>query len=440
MRLAAVAMLSLGLATPGLAAEAVTYKGTLGKYPILVELAASADGGLLGRYSYMANGGDIPLNADGRSSDTVMMAEEAPCTQTTCKRDESGGVTDIPVGAHWTLTPSGDGASLNGVWQSVGKSGEPGKTLDIRLARIGQRALADDADVTPAGLHDSAFDLSYPGEAGLNAEAAPYEVAKMEVNLKEGPEEDLEGSTFRYVTDPRSRFPFPRVVSLADGSPSDRVNRALARRHAEINSYAFDCLAQIYAGFGANEYSAGMGPGTLGDYDSETIVVSYLSPTVMSWVESGSTWCGGAHPNNHSDSYTVDVRTGEPLALAKIFRDWVATARATDDDDGSAIDQAAAIQSPDSYHWGAGQPLIDYVIAHRQPDDDATFEADCGIDERIASNLAVRFVLGGRALFTLEGLPHVVAACGGDLLSVKLADIPQLLAPTARAYFPFLAN
>lgn len=434
MRLAALALMSLSLVSPALAVDAITYKGTLGKLDIIAELTAPGEGAMVGRYSYLNKGSDIPL--DG--TDTPgRLAEEAPCTETTCIQNEDGVVTDPPVGAHWQIAPSADGATLTGTWQAEGKAG---KTLDIVLQRIGQRTLPEGTEITAYGLYDSAMQLTYAGPTSFNAESAPYDFAKMDVPLTASADEVLEGSRFHYVTDPRSKFAFPRIVALADGSSPDLANQALARRHAEINFYAFDCLSQIYAGFGANQYSLGLGPGTLGDYDGESITVSYLSPMVMSWVQSGSTFCGGAHPNNHSDSYSLDVRSGKTFPLAKVFKDWMAVSRANDFENTAEIDQAAAAEAPDDYYWSAGQPLVDYVIAHRVHDGDAQFETDCGIDDLVSGNLAMRFAPEEQVIFSLEGLPHVISACGEDLLTVKLSAITELLAPTASAYFPGLAR
>ncbi|MGV8833603.1 MAG: hypothetical protein ACOH2N_16650 [Devosia sp.] len=436
MRLALVASLFLAV-TPGFALDAVTYKGTLGKFEIIVELTDPASATVVGRYSYMSKGGDIPLDGMESSTGQIGLAEEAPCTEATCLVDANGDVPDKPVGAYWALVSSADGSALTGSWQVAGKSG---KALDIKLERIGRRALPDGVEVTPRGIYDSAFETTYAGLSAFTPETAPYDFAKMDVPLQIGATQTIEGSSFHYVSDPRSMFLFPRIVALADGSAPDKANRALATRHALINAQAFDCMAMIYAGFGGNQYSPGRGPGSLGDYDGENIDVSYLSPTVMSWSESGSTWCGGAHPNNHSNSYNLDVRAGTTLAMAEVFKDWTASFRTTGNDDGSQIDQAAAIAAPDDYYWSAGAPLSDYVIAHRVPDSEADFEAECGIDELLVSNLGARFVPGDQVLFTLEGLPHVNAACGGDMLTVPLADIPQLLAPTASDYFPALAK
>lgn len=422
-------------AAPAFAIDAVTYKGTLGKYEILAELVASREGVLVGRYSYLAKGGDIPLGALDDPGTAILMLEEAPCTETTCPPDGNGQVIDPPQGGIWSVTPSADGDSLTGTWEATGQAGKP---LAIALQRIGQRTLPEGTDTTPAGIRDSAMSLLWAGERSFQPDTAPYEFAKQEVPFGIGPHQELEGSTFRYVTDPRSKFAFPRVLELVDGSPIDPVNRALEIQHTVFNTYAFDCLSQIYAGFGATQNNIGSSAGTLGDYDSESIEVNYLSPTVMSWTESGSTFCGGAHPNNHSDSYNLDVRTGETLALAKIFKDWLPTASRADY--SAEVDVADAMEWPGDYYWSAGQDLIHFAIARRPIDSDATYEEECGFDELIASSLAIRFAPGDAAVFRLEGLPHAIGPCGGDLLTIKLGDTPELLAPTASDYFPDLAQ
>lgn len=430
MRLALLTTLLLAT-TPAFALDAITYKGTLGDHEIVVELAAPGPNQLTGRYSYMAKGGDIPLDVNGSvGTSAITMLEEAPCTETTCVQNDEGDVEKPPIGGIWSVTLSGDG-TLAGDWTPMDKS----KSLPITLTEIGRRTLPDDTEITPYGLRDSTFELFYSEGTMFAPHTAPYEFAKMEVVMAEGATETLEGSTFHYVTDPRTKFPFPRILSLSDGSLIQQANEALERRHAALSFFAFDCMAQVYAGFGANEYSLGMNAGTLGQYDEESVVLSYLSPTVLNWVESGSTYCTGAHPNNHSDTYIVDTRTGEPFALANVFKGWVATARVGDAD--GEIDQQAARQAPQDYYWNADQDLIDYAIANRTPGDDDLYEA-CETDDLIASNLALRFVPGDQVLFTIEGLPHVSFACSQDLLTVKLSDIPELLAATAKDYFPAL--
>ncbi|MET3927241.1 hypothetical protein [Devosia sp. 2618] len=434
MRLAILAAALLAT-TPAFAVDAIVYKGTLGKLEILAELASPSTGHLVGRYSYLNKGGDIPLDLMDGANGAIKLAEEAPCTETTCVQDENGDVTDTPIGAIWTLTPSADGKTLTGTWQDKAKGG---KSFDVTLTQIGARTLSDDTEITPYGLYDSEQSLTYTSGAIFAPHTAPYMFAKMEVPYTTGPEQTLEGSTYRYVTDPRTKFAFPRILSFSDGSSVEQANQALERRHTTLNSFAFDCLSQVYAGFGANEYTINMETGTLAGWDEENVEIAYLSPTVLGWTEGGSTYCTGAYPDNHFSSIVLDAKTGEPLPLAYIFNDWIATESI--DDYGSAVDQAAALEAPETYFWGADKTLIDYVVANRAKGEDAEFDEECGIDDLIATNLGLRFAPGDTVVFSLVDLPHVIFACTEDLLTVKLADIPELLAPTAQDYFPALGQ
>ena len=432
MRFALAAAFLLA-ASPSFALDAITYRGTLGGNDIVVELTDPAAGDPVGRYSYMSQGGDIPLNALEEVDGYIGLLEEAPCTETTCVMDDDSVISDTPIGAVWILQASPDG-TLTGTWREEGKTS---KTLQIALTEIGRRTLPENIELSPYGLYNSAQALSYPDSVSFAATTVPYEFAKMDVALQEGPVETLAGSSYRYVIDPRSKFPFPRIVSLADGSSPDAANAALANQHAQINYYAFDCLAMVYGGFGGRGDMLGMGAGTLGDFEYESITVAYLSPTLMGWTEGGSTFCQGAYPNNHYDSYIIDVKTGGTFAMGRVFKHW--TAVTNYDDRDAPIDQAEALANPDRYGWEAGQPLIDYVIANRTRRNEPN-DGDCVIDELITTNLGMRFAPGDRVIFSLVGLPHVIFACGDDLLAVKLADIPELLTPEAKDYFPSLAD
>jgi hypothetical protein len=432
MRAVLPALTVLLLTAPTFAAEAITYKGTLAGMPVVVELTDPADGPVVGRYSYLEHGVDIPLQAADTASGQVVLTEEAPCAEGLCPLDDDYELTSWPVAATWTLSIAADGA-VTGTWQAEGKS----KQLAVALHKVGQRTIPDGKEHTPAGLHDSAFEVFYQPNVAFSLETFPYDFIKMDVPLEQGPVETLDGSHFRYVTDPRTKFAFPRLFDLSDGGDVTAANTALARAHAGVNISAFDCLSQAYAGFGGRDDMLDMGIGTLAGYEDETVTVTYLSPTVTSWTESGSTFCAGAYPNNHEDISIIDTKTGQNFPLVRVFKDWVAVSNLADP--RAPVDQAAALASPQDYRWKAGQKLIDYVIANNTTED-PSFEDDCGIDELIATNLGVRFLPGDKVVFDLQNLPHVIFACGEDLLTVKLADIPELLAPTAVDVFPGLAK
>ena len=80
MRLVLLAA-ALCLATsPTFALDAIAYKGTLGGSAIVLEMTDPAAGNVVGRYSYMRVGGDIPL-WDVKGAGDVGFVEEAPCTE-----------------------------------------------------------------------------------------------------------------------------------------------------------------------------------------------------------------------------------------------------------------------------------------------------------------------------------------------------------------------
>ncbi|WP_157959663.1 hypothetical protein [Devosia submarina] len=423
------------MAAPACAAEAVTYQGTLGDKPVVVELTDLGEEIVAGRFSYLDSGMDIPLASQANSAGAVSLVEEAQCTEQSCVIDDEGNIEQVPVAGVWTLEVDAEG-KVSGARSS---SKEGGESLSIELMEAGRRTLPEGTEITPLALRDSAWPERYQMPYGFAPEALPYESAKMAVGLEEvEPVQTLEGSTYRFVVDPRTKLAFPRLVSLADGTSPDAANAALAQRHAAINAEALDCLAGGYAGFSFGGYSVSMEGGSLGGYDDENIEIAYLSPTVLNWTEAGSTYCGGAHPNNHYDSFIMDVRTGEPLPLGKIFKDWTAISNINDYE--AEIDQAEALQAPQNYLWAAGQPLIDYVVANRTPGSDASFEEECGFDELIQSNLGMRFAPGDKVVFALQGLPHVSFACTSDLLTVELSQIPELLAPDATQYLPGLSQ
>lgn len=400
---AAVLVLALSSASPALA-EAIAYKGTLGKLPIVFELAdhASPEGLSFGRYAYMSKGVDIPLDPVDAKPGTYAFAEQAPCTEDACTPTDDGTyINDGPHGATWELKPDGDG--LTGTWTD----GE--KSLPVTLARIGSREIPDRMISHAGELADITSSFFYDDTFRLTPETDPYDYEKMQVEQTVTGETDWDGLRFHYVSDPRVGLSYPRVVEAGD-TPVSNANAYLENRQFGMQADALNCRAKVYAGMGYMSPDIG---GTLAGWDDETVTVTYLSAHVLAWIEAGSLWCDGAYPENHANYFALDMATGEPLPMGQIFRDW------TD-------------RPP--------QELVDFITANREHDSDADWEAECGIDDRIGDYLAVSFQQGDKITFTLSGLPHVINACGMDLYTAPLTDLVPYLANSAETYFPALAD
>ncbi len=427
MRLSVPALLALAMAatTPALAdVDSVTYAGTLGKLPIIVELVASP-AQPYGRYAYLAKGVDIPLHGlDPDGGAGLQLQEEKPCTHKTCM-----GADDVPVSAdqtqfaaEWTLDGKVGDARLSGRWRDL----ESGKSFAVDLALEGHRSIAEQEGDIFSALNPLYNNTGQSGAPPVVTPASlPYDFLKIALPTKPGKPEPIGEGVVRMDTDNRVAMDYPTVVSLGGANPA-ALNTYLTQRRLQAELAAFSCLSNAYLGFGWN---GSEGPGTNGYDGNWTVTVDHLTPRLMSLTESGSYYCGGAHPHNFGDHHLADARTGAALVPEMLLRGWIAT-----DDNGAEVDRNAP--GADDLRFGPSADLVAYVIAHRQKFD-ADTEAGCEIDTLIPEYLGV-YVQQDSLVFTLNGLPHVNFACTDDLLEVPLNNARPLLTKEAIGYFPAL--
>ena len=427
LALATLAGLAALAAAGPVFADAVAYKGTLGGAAIGVELSAPAGTGekIVGRYFYANKSIDIPLDAVESHNGHTDLAEEKPCTDDTCTA--SGDGTPAPVGAQWHLDASADGKTLTGTWTANGKM------LPLKLTRMGTRKLSDGFDGTPGDLAAIVDDIA--GQTTpLTATSSPYDYLRMQTPPTEGPTTTWGDTAFKYVTNPHTRFAYPRIVA-AGSTDIAAANGYLQQRHWQADIAALSCASMAYQGLGWSETTTESAD-DLGSWPDEKLEVTYLSPTVMSFDESGSIYCGGAHPDNHDDPVNVDVRLGKELNPSVIFNGWIPTPLY----DGTPSDLKSAQADPDNYSWAADDALVDFVVKHLPPDEVATDEDSCASRDSIQQSLAISFVQGDKVRFGLTAMPAVASACNGKLVDVPLSEAKALLTPGAADYFPSLKN
>lgn len=377
-------------------AEPVTYQGTLGKFDIIVEFTDDPilEGvSLAGRYSYMHQGIDIPLHLVEASSRDLELIEEKPCNSQACPDD-----TPAPLGAMWRLSSSDDGLTLSGNWQ--------GKVLlPIALRRVAARDREPGEEVSARGLHTVADRLAW-SDIIIDGRTNPYDHLKLNVALETKSTTQWDGAAFAMVADPRIGMAYPRIAALGENVSPDRANEVLNQRHWHHGLGAFSCAALRYSGFHdrPNDWTGEVG--TMGGFDWMGAKVTQLTPRVMSWIESGSIWCGGGSPSHFSTPLTMDVERGELLSMVDIFIDWAAE--------------------------GPGEPIVELVNARREIAD-IEWEDECGLDNLIRTNLAAYFQRGenGERLVTfgIYGLSTVDFACADDLVTLPLFEVGQHLTP-----------
>ncbi|MDR3351574.1 MAG: hypothetical protein LBO00_00865, partial [Zoogloeaceae bacterium] len=185
-----------------------------------------------------------------------------------------------------------------------------------------------------------------------------------------------------------------------------RVNDLLEQRHWQMTLAALACVSSGYA----EDHPAA---GSLGDYEYETIQVDFLSETLMSVVEAGGTYCGGAHPNNHSDPFTLDLIRGEYLDWNRLFKAFVRG------------------------EYGFRKPSPEMMALIEQIPKEEGLE-DCTSAETMRDYLALHFDKPGHLALAISGIGHCCGYCLGTQAEIPFSKLNKLLKPEAQRYFPEL--
>lgn len=384
--MAFTAILAAGTAQ---AAERAVYKGTVGPDDVVMELARKDSGVLEGRYVSLRDGVDIPLSGTPEAlTQALPLGGDGPMFSEPVFDDATTGRPAVT----WAGQTVGD--RYEGQWQDA----RSGKALPFSLQKV--------ATYDP--------DTRTPGNAAITMAATPYEYLKMQVPVTSGSEVELGPVAYRMVMDPRTLFGFPRITRHPDPAAMERANGLLEQRQWQLSLAALDCKATLYT-------STGPAAGSLGGFDEEKVAVTYLSPALMSVTVSGSTDCGGAHPNNHFDPFTLDLRRGEDLDFNRLLDAWAPgpQGRVPSPALTAFIDrQDAAIKAANPYY-----------------DEAPTYGSVCDA-ETLKQYLALYLEADGKLAFAISGIGHAGGVCLGLRMTASEADLGPLLKPEAAQYLP----
>lgn len=385
------------------AAPVEVFRGTLGKADVVMELGQpQADGMRQGRYFYRRYGVDIPLQ--GR------LEALAEAQLLTSELMEQSG-KDAPLFADvqkrsviWHVQQQGD--ALLGEWVD----GIGGKKLPIALRRIAQY---DPERIAPKGVEAVTKAIVQGAGSGVSSgvaitlQSAPYDywrVAQPVIPLERGKEVVLAPDlAWQPVRDVRTRMWYPRLTRHPDARILAQTNFLLEQRHWGMSLDALGCKGSLYLDLGP-------AAGSLGDFDKEDIKVSYLSRSLMSVVESGSTYCGGAHPNNHYDPFVLDLLNGGYMDFTRLLK-------------GAKYGE---------YGLELGSPLMAKIrkaAAEQEAD-----EGESGCAEYLPEFMALMFDRPGKLSFVISGIGHARGVCLGSGVSLSFKALKPLLKPGARAY------
>ncbi len=296
---------------------------------------------------------------------------------------------DDPTGAVWSLTVGED--SITGIW----RKGE--EAVPIRLTA--------QAAVRP--------------DYGSSCETAAFLDPLLAGGTVTSKRESLEGTAYtalEYTGPQRSGLEYygAATIALDPARPGDAaINAALAKALPDgtASHPAGQCLA------GSLSWSSGQG-----DY-GHFIAPELITPRWLGVGVSGSSFCGGAHPNHFIIKQVFDRDSGaeaDPAAWfapgALQFYDW-------EPDPGERRPIA-----------GLSAPLLRAVLS-RWPVDDAEFE---GAAEHRAECLDIARNVGWQIGLTRQGpvfvpqMPHVAFACTEEIV-VPWKDALPFLSPEGRA-------
>ncbi|MGE8319193.1 MAG: hypothetical protein ACN6O3_10655 [Comamonas sp.] len=388
------------------AAPVEVYRGTLGQAEVVMELGApQADGTRTGRYFYLRHGVDIPLR--GRLD---QLAEAQPLTGELLQKREAGA-PDAPLFQDaaqrqviWHARLQGD--ALAGEWED----GIRGGRLPFSLGRVAQY---DPEKIAPRGVEAVTQAIVQGVGSGIaegvaiSMQATPYDYLRVARPLEQGREVVVAANlAWRPVRDTRTRFWYPRLTRHPDAAILAQANALLEQRHWAMSLQALACKSSLYE-------STGPEAGTLGYFDHEQIKLSYLSPTLMSVTESGSPSCGGAHPNNHFDPFTLDLLRGGYLDFSRLLK-------------GYRYGLEGREYSPQLVSF-----IRKAVASQPKPRDDH----EC--TDLLPNYMALRFEAPGRLGFVISGIGHAGSVCLGSGVSLPFGKLKPILKPEAARYlFP----
>jgi hypothetical protein len=360
--------------------SAVVYKGELsGAGTVVMELRASDnDGEYSGRYFYLRHGVDIPVKG---IADKLLEAK--PLAESD-ELDKDAGPVFGPSSSVWSGRISGN--TYAGEWRDVVNK----RTRKFTLQKVVSYQQIDQSFDKPIDLKNY-----------------PYDYLKLQSQSKPVGSIVLHGDVaYQMHTDARTKFQYPRLARHPNPAVLKKANALLEQRHWRMSLAALDCASTIYT-------EQGPWVGSLGEYDNETVNVNFLSTAAITVSEGGSLYCGGAHPYNHYNTYTLDLIRGEEL-------DW---------------DRLLPAFSKSEY--GTNEPsekmrlLIEKLIENPRY---RTLEVHEDCSEVLPEYMSLAFEPPNKISIDISDIGHAMSVCLGPQLQVPFSALQSIFKPGAKPY------
>jgi hypothetical protein len=386
-----------------LAGERTVYRGTLeGAGKVVMELGKRSVDTYAGRYFYPRYGVDIPLRGtlDKLIEPTPWMElpSDYEFPENTAD-EESLFVFDKPS-AIWK------GSIHDDVFQGEWEDAKNGRKRAFRLERVAKYESAcfdseDQFDVARCITQNTSIDMK----------RTPYEYLKMAGHaIPVGKVTGNEDVAYQMWRDPWSKFRYPRLARHPNSEISEKINFLLEQRHLQMTLAALECQASMY------DSSGGPSSDSLGSYEDEKVSVTFLSTTLMSITEEGSTYCGGAHPNDHWNPYTLDLLHGKYLDWNNLFRAFEKNENGFNKPSPELLKFIAYLDKSGRYYIDRGRPP-------ESGDEPLEFN---GFEEDEEGYITLYFAKPGRLAISLSGFGHCCTVMNGPYYSVPFSALKNL--------------
>ena len=297
------------------------------------------------------------------------------------------------------------GNTLSGVWKSTSNK----KSYKVSLKLISSKNFNyDEKIVQNEGLLDLYSDFT--NSALTNQYLRKQTSGVTTYSTKE----DVFGPFgFVIATDKQTGVHYPSLNTAKININVKPIYDALNAQRQEMVGYALDCKAYTPKGSSWNEY---------GDWQDYEAKVVYATDKVIVTEEAGSTFCGGAHPNNTYQHNIFKVATGKILNVNDLF---------------NAYDK-------DGYSYTMRPNFEEFVNkiksskSHQYPinNQEDGFSSDCIND--VPEESLGRYNLWPSKdgiVFSLEELPHVMGACMGNYYVASYKELQPFMTPLAKKLF-----
>jgi hypothetical protein len=252
--------------------SAGVYEGMLGKYPIRMLL--SDDAPYEGKYTYRGKLLSIPLEGENlkKLCEPIWHQKEGDFKPFAC----FSGIMNHHV--------------FSGKWHKLGSA----KELNFKLKRL---ALPKKIDRYGEPYRDEDF---------------YRELLRKEMHFKKNKNKRKEqGITFIPYEEVVTKVVRSRIV-LEDKLVENRINETLTKIHGSDVLTSLECMDSGYI-----ESIEGRGKSIM--REGGDIRVEYYHNPFLVLSYAGSTFCGGAHPDNYYDRYAFDTHTGEEIGFNEML-------------------------------------------------------------------------------------------------------------------------